>query len=254
MPYEVEIRLIDGVMQRVYKNLWSTLRELWLWTCSEHGLMTYIVYEDQRLTYGDVLEQSVRTAAMLRNLYDVKKGDRIAICSHNLPQCLIIFWACQLIGAVSTFVNMWVLRFALLAWIGSYLPCFRALPLQPLLHCFSLTGSTVIFTDSERANRVCNSTQHLREKGVRGIVVLDSLVYDTRWTSFDLWGDVLQSVEVDKQAFLSQDPGLGPEDDATIIFTSGTYDSALLSSRVALHQNLSGLVFPRECSALTDNF
>ena len=101
------------------------------------------------------------------------------------------------------------------------MPC-RYLPLKPLLHCFTHTGSSVLFVDTERADRIASSTRYLLAKGVRGIVVLDSFVHHSRWESFDLWEDIMKAVTVDMEALIADDPRLVPEDDAVIIFTSGT--------------------------------
>lgn len=106
MPYEVETLVIGGIVQRVYKNLWTSLREFWLWSCDQYGPKDYIVHECSRFSYNDTRLRSVNAAAMLRDRYDIQKGDRIVICSANIPQYLVAFWACQLIGAIPVLVNM----------------------------------------------------------------------------------------------------------------------------------------------------
>ena len=105
MPHEVETCLVGGRVQRVYKNLWPSVRDFWLSNCAQHGDKTWLVFEGERMTYKEAMEQSARAAVMLRDVYRVQKGDRVAVCSRNLPQCLLVFWACQLIGAIPTFVN-----------------------------------------------------------------------------------------------------------------------------------------------------
>lgn len=53
---------------------------------------------------------------------------------------------------------------------------------------------------------------------------MDSLVHHSRWEHCKLWDDVLKSVsDVDLPQFLAQAVDVSPEDDATIVFTSGTY-------------------------------
>lgn len=52
--------------------------------------------------------------------------------------------------------------------------------------------------------------------------MLDSFVHHSRWDSFDLWEDIMKAVTVDMKALIADDPRLVPEDDAVIIFTSGT--------------------------------
>ena len=115
--HELETALVEGRLYRVYKNLWPSLRDFWLSAVSQYADDTYIVYEDQRLTYGQVHSRSVQIAGMLRKVYGIKKGshlwafcrlatplkrrrcsvvgDRVAICSRNTPEYLAIFWACR---------------------------------------------------------------------------------------------------------------------------------------------------------------
>lgn len=73
-PHELETRLIDGRLQRVYKNLWPSLRIFWLQAAKEHADALYVVYEKQRYTYRQVFERSVKAAAVYRNVYGVRKG------------------------------------------------------------------------------------------------------------------------------------------------------------------------------------
>lgn len=105
MPHEVERRLVDGHMQKVYKNLWPSLRNFWLEAVTQYAERTYVVYESQRISYQSLLQQSLIAAAVYRDVYDIRKGDRVTICSRNLPEYLAAFWACHLLGAVSVLVN-----------------------------------------------------------------------------------------------------------------------------------------------------
>lgn len=66
--------LVDGRLQRVYKNLWPSLREFWLASVTNFGPDTYIVYEDQRLTYSQVHSHVLRLAQTLRRVYAIRKG------------------------------------------------------------------------------------------------------------------------------------------------------------------------------------
>lgn len=105
MPHEMEIRLIDGRVQRVYKNLWPSLRSFWLWAASEYKDQTYVVFGDERPSYHDVYTRSLQVAGMFRERYGIRKGDRVGICARNLPDYLVAFWACHILGAVSVLVN-----------------------------------------------------------------------------------------------------------------------------------------------------
>lgn len=105
MPHEVETRLVAGQIQRVYKNLWPSLRDFWLFVSTEHKDKTYIVFEQQRWTYGQIAARASKAASIYQSTYGIRKGDRIAICSRNFPDFLVAWWACHLLGAVSVLVN-----------------------------------------------------------------------------------------------------------------------------------------------------
>jgi hypothetical protein len=72
--HEIETTLVDGRLHRVYKNLWPSLREFWLSAVTQYSGDTYIVYEDQRLTYGQVHTRAIKVAGLFRDSYSIKKG------------------------------------------------------------------------------------------------------------------------------------------------------------------------------------
>lgn len=79
--------------------------------------------------------------------------------------------------------------------------------------------------DTERADRILPAAAKLQANGVTGFLVLDSPVLHERWKTYQLWEDVLSRYETnnDPNKILADDPHMTPEDNATIIFTSGTY-------------------------------
>ncbi|KAE9391780.1 acetyl-CoA synthetase-like protein [Gymnopus androsaceus JB14] len=182
--HELETRVIDGSVKRVYKNLWPSLRVFWLSVCELHRDKIYIVYEDERFTYQQMLEKSVQAAVMLRDSYKVGKGDRVGICSRNYIEYLVAFWACHLIGAVTVMVNAW-------------------LPIDLLEFCITYTDCKVILLDSERATVIEKSIPKLsKQNAMTGALVFQS-------------HEGKGSLERDDFTIL-------PEDNAAIYFTSGT--------------------------------
>lgn len=116
MPHELTTGTVDGQTYRLYKHLWPTLRDYWLWASSEYKDRTFIVYDQQqdrtgkrfitqRLTYFEASNRVVKAASVYREVYGVEKGDRVGIVSRNFADYLVAFWACQMIGAVSVLVN-----------------------------------------------------------------------------------------------------------------------------------------------------
>ncbi|XP_006460626.1 acyl-CoA synthetase [Agaricus bisporus var. bisporus H97] len=200
-PHEIETRLVDGRLHRVYKNLWPSLRAFWLSAAKDHANATYVVYEQQRYTYQQVFERSVRAAAMYRDVYGIRKGDRVAICSRNYPEYLVAFWACHLIGAVSVLGNAWM-------------------PTDLLHHCFSHTQSKLIIIDCERADRLESSISKLVTD--TKFLVLEGHEGKGKWNGMLLWEDALNTYSGDSESIITTDPDILPEDNASILFTSGT--------------------------------
>ncbi|PFH52707.1 hypothetical protein AMATHDRAFT_73844 [Amanita thiersii Skay4041] len=202
--HELETRLINGTLYRVYKNLWPSLRVFWLATSSLHADTEYLVFENQRLTFAQAFQRSVKAASIYRNVFGIQKGDRVAICSRNYPEYLVAFWACHLIGAVAVLANAW-------------------LPSEVLKHCFAHTQSKLIIVDAERADKL----EHLAgtfaaEIETTAIVVLESQEGKGKWEGMDTWDSIFNGYSGETSTVISQDPKILPEDNATILFTSGT--------------------------------
>ncbi|KAF5363672.1 hypothetical protein D9756_000643 [Leucocoprinus leucothites] len=203
-PHELETRFINGRLLRVYKHLWPSLRAFWLLAVKDHADKVYVVYEKQRYTYRQVFERSVQAAAVYRDVYGICKGDRVAICSRNYPDFLVAFWACHLIGAVSVLANAW-------------------LPLGTLYHCLAHTQCKLIVLDSERADRLESIVSKLTtDAGTNGFLVLEAREGKGKWTGMVTWEDALTNYKGNPQNIMTNDPGIIPEDNASILFTSGT--------------------------------
>ncbi|KAG2013686.1 AMP dependent CoA ligase [Coprinopsis cinerea AmutBmut pab1-1] len=201
--HELETRLVNGRLQRVYRNQWPSLRVFWLWAVSQQKDNIYLVYEKQRYTFAQVHARATKAASMLRHVYNVRKGDRVAICARNYPEYLVVFWACHLIGAVSVLANAWS-------------------PLEVLQHCLIHTQCKVVVLDPERADRLEPGISRLStEAGTTGVLVIEAHEGKGRWNGMHKWEDALNAYVGPLDAITS-DPAVGPEDNASILFTSGT--------------------------------
>ncbi|KAJ7096301.1 hypothetical protein C8R44DRAFT_812674 [Mycena epipterygia] len=208
MLHEMETRLVNGRVYRVYKNLWPSMRDFWLSSVSTYADKTYIVFGEERLTYGQVHDRAIAAAVVFRNVYDVQKGDRVGIVSKNCSQYLIVFWACHMLGAVTVLANAW-------------------LPAQPLQHCLVNTQCKLLLLDSERADRLEPDIVNLRESaGATGVLVFNSNEGKGSWNRMEDFNAIMDRWSPDgtspeKRSILEED--IAPEDNATIIFTvSGT--------------------------------
>ena len=86
--HEIETTLVDGRLHRVYKNLSPSLREFWLSAVTQYSGDLYLVYEDQRLTYGQVHTRVIKVAGLFRDVYGIKKGvDPVSSLSADRVIC-----------------------------------------------------------------------------------------------------------------------------------------------------------------------
>lgn len=204
--YEIETRLIDGRLQRVYRNLWPSIRDFWLSSVSQYGSETYIVEPGrQRITYQQVHERAIETANLFYRVYGIRKGDRISICCRNCTEYFVVFWASQLLGAVIVNVNAW-------------------LPLEPLAFCVTHTECKLLLLDVERADRLASSVERLLDSGyLTGILVitLNEQENQRKWQGMENFHSTLQD---HLTTIVNPLPTvhLEPEDNAVIMFTSGT--------------------------------
>ncbi|KAF9568919.1 acetyl-CoA synthetase-like protein [Agrocybe pediades] len=232
--HETETRLIDGLLLRVYKNLWPSLRVFWLWAANEHKDAVYAVFENQRHTFADVSQRSLKAAAMFRDVYGVHKGDRVVICSRNFPEVLVAFWACHLLGAVSALANAWS-------------------PLDTLRYCIARTECKLIIVDPERADRLEHISHKLMEEAKsNGILVLEAHEGKGSWAGMESWASALESFKGDPRSILTMELNIAPEDNATILFTSGTtgMPKGVLSTQRQFITNVLNVVYGGRRAAL----
>ncbi|KAK1222107.1 hypothetical protein PQX77_015031 [Marasmius sp. AFHP31] len=214
----METRVILGQVQRVYKNLPPTVRLFFLGASQLHGDKVAVVFERERLTYNELRERAVKAAAVLHDVCGVTKGDRVALCSRNFPDFLVVFWAIHILGAVPVLINAW-------------------LPLEPLLHCIKRTDNKVVFVDPERADRLLPAISSLKGKRRTNFIVLQSHEGRGHWTGMETWSAMLKKHRGDPAKVLEKDPQIVPEDNGMIIFTSGSTGlpkGVLLSQRAFL--------------------
>ncbi|PBK98196.1 long-chain-fatty-acid-CoA ligase [Armillaria gallica] len=201
---EIETRVIGGRVLKVWKNLWPSMRLFFLHSTKQHADKTYVVYEKERYTFREISEKAVTCAAIFRDVYGVRKGDRVSICSRNCPTYFVVFWACHLLGAVTALMD-------------------PSQPVELLRYCFTLTRCTLIVLDPERADMIETIAAELRlASETSGYIVLEEHEGKGHWQGMDVWKTVFSGYNGDPGDMLGDDPQILPEDDATITFTSGT--------------------------------
>ncbi|HET9075322.1 MAG TPA: AMP-binding protein [Acidimicrobiales bacterium] len=190
---EVDIR---GIRTKVWKNAPATLADI-LRLSRGHGDKVFLVYEDDRMTFEDHFRASAHLAHVLRDRFEVREGDRVAIAMRNYPEWSVAFWAATAAGAVVVPLNSW--------WTG-----------EELQYGLADSGTKVVFVDAERGARIAEHRAELPD--------LDAMVV-ARAEGADLpagalpWAEVLG--EVPDRVDLPE-ISVGTDDDATIFYTSGT--------------------------------
>jgi len=172
-----------------------------------HADKTFLVYGEERYTFGEVWARSNALAAALQNR-GVKKGDRVVIAMRNYPEWIFSFIAIALVGGIAVPLNAW--------WVGS-----------ELLDAIDDAGAHLAIVDQERHERLTSVGAVVDQIVVRGGEIGDSAV-----AYGDFVGDrsaTPTAVEVD------------PDNDATIFYTSGS--TSYPKGAVSTHRALTNAMF-----------
>lgn len=191
--YEVEVKVINGIETRVYKNIPRTLPEYYKTYSDEFAEMECIVWYDDRWTYAEVYRQASIVAHRLKERLGVKKGDRVAIACRNYPEWIFAFMGITSIGAIAVAVNAW--------WQS-----------EELEYGMKDSGARVMFADKERASRLGD---RLKKLGVDTIVIRPDGELPAGAVSFDDFVADADGVEM-------PDVKLDTDEDTLIMYTSGS--------------------------------
>lgn len=89
----------------VFKNRSTSVAEMFWKTVKKFPNRLALVYEESRLTYGELGDRVNRVAFNLANRYGIKAGDRVALLLSNGLGFPICFFAIAQIGAISVPLN-----------------------------------------------------------------------------------------------------------------------------------------------------
>ncbi|MFP3907646.1 MAG: class I adenylate-forming enzyme family protein, partial [Acidimicrobiales bacterium] len=214
-PFHFHEELVNGVPTKVFDTAPPVLRNLFD-LARGRGDELYIVYEDEQYTFAEVMAQVDAIGAMLVDRYGVAKGDRVAIAMRNYPEWITSFAAITSIGAVAVPLNAW--------WTPDELQ-------------FGLTdsGAKVLFADQERVERLAPVLGDL-DVAVVGVRLSDDAPEGVdRFEEVLPVGAPLPEVEVDT------------DDDATILYTSGTTGNP--KGAVSTHRAIISALLSFACRA-----
>ena len=189
-PLELVESEVRGNKMLVYKNAPQHLGQIFD-AARAHGDKTFVVYEGERHSFGDVMAQVDAVADLLVNTYKVAQGDRVAIAMRNYPEWIISFAAVTSIGAISVSMNSW--------WSADELD-----------YALEDSGASILIADNERHALASASCDRLN---IRQIVVRSDSALSGNAVH---WGDVV------KIGAAHPRPEIDTDADATILYTSGT--------------------------------
>jgi acyl-CoA synthetase (AMP-forming)/AMP-acid ligase II len=216
-PFAVEDVIVDGFPVRSFVHAPRTIVEIFQMGRSYENLIQ-VVFEDERLTFGDIRRMASSLARQLRERFGVRQGDRVAIAMRNLPEFVIGFWSAALLGAIAVPLNAW--------WTG-----------PELIYAVNDCEPRVVFADEERLERLTSAGRDLA-----GDVVLVGVRTSPGRRNGSVSFDTLAAGDpLSESGFAA----LGPDDPVTILYTSGTTGrpKGALGSNRATIANLMNMAF-----------
>ena len=185
---------VFGIKMQVFKNAPAHLGQVFAGSRG-HGEKTFLVYEGETYTFTQAMDQIDALSNLLVNSYGVKKGDRVAVAMRNYPEWVMSFAAIISVGAVSVSMNSW--------WVEDEMD-------------FALqdSGATVLICDQQRFDIAAASCKKL------GVKVLVVRAEQPLPSGVDKWQDALAPHL--KAALKCPVVDIKSDDDATILYTSGT--------------------------------
>ena len=198
-PFEMETISIDGIATRCWKNAPPSLAAL-AQAARMHGDRTFVVYEDERVSYDAWFRASATLAHHLQAA-GIGKGDRVALAMRNLPEWPVAFFAIVSIGAIAVPLNAW--------WTGA-----------ELAYGLADSGAKLLIADAERLDRIA---PHLGELSALEAMLISRSLGDLAAPASRL-EDIIGAPPAYAALAAAELPvvDIAPDDAATIFYTSGT--------------------------------
>jgi long-chain acyl-CoA synthetase len=174
----------DSQGRAIVENLPPTLPGLFRTFSALNADVEAVVAGEERLKFGDLDRISERVAHGLV-ARGVAKGDRVAIAMRNCPSWIVSYMGIIKAGGVATLLNGW----------------WEELEME---HAIRLTEPKLIIADTARGTRIaakCSDT--------------DTLTIPIQLPVEQALAELLDGGDTEL-------PEIGPDDDATILFTSGS--------------------------------
>ncbi|MGQ0591043.1 MAG: class I adenylate-forming enzyme family protein, partial [Sphingosinicella sp.] len=192
----------DAEGRVIVANFPSTLPMLFDFFCAVHANVEAVIAGEERLTYAQLNEQATKLARSLAGA-GIRKGDRVAIAMRNCPAWIVAHMAALKAGAISTLINGW--------W-----------QTDEMRHALDLTRPKLVIADAGRAQRI------------------EAACVDCSIVTLPVERPLAEAIGplLGAEADL---PQIAPEDDATILFTSGS--TGLAKGAVSTHRAVTTGVY-----------
>jgi len=182
----------------------------------QHGDREFLIYQNERRSFNDLMNEADALAAALQ-AHGIVKGDRVALAMRNYPEWMAAFIAVTTIGAVIVPVNSWG---------------------QPADIAYTVedAGARVAICDQQRYNGVA---QLFKEKGIETLIARPENKDDPRGLAAfvaNFHGKTPQPVAIDG------------DDLALIMYTSGT--SGKPKGAASTHGAICQALYNMECAAI----
>ena len=202
----------DAEGRAIVGNFPATLPLFFKTFCMLNGPVEAVIAGDERLTFAELDALSDRLARGLA-ARGIAKGDRVGIATRNCPSWILAYMAALKAGAIATLLNGW--------W-----------QVEELDHALALAEPALVFADEPRARRIAATGSNVR---VETIAIERPL-----GEAFAGWLDEGENVAL---------PEVSPDDDATILFTSGSTGEA--KGAVSTHRAVTTGVYAYATSLMT---
>ena len=188
-----ETRAVErrGVEMPAFVNAPPSLAHYFAHFVGQHRDTLFIVDGDQRLTFGEIYEAAARVADGLATRHGMKKGDRVGIAARNSANWIAGYMGVLMGGGCASLLNGW--------WTG-----------EELAFGIDLCECTIVLADRQRAERLSGVPHGAK------LVVFDhdgppAVGLEPVWGEGDTATRMLEE--------------LGPDDLATMLYTSGSTGS-----------------------------
>ena len=173
-----------GIITNEYASFPDSLRKYFDFALM-HGEKEFLVFEDERFTFGEAFKIAAKFGNALINA-GIKKGDKVSICMQNNPEFMFAYMGIVGIGAVCVPLNSW--------WVPN-----------EVIYGIEHSQSKLLLADQKRLQGL---------ESINITKIISSYTPDETFTDFKEFikneSDEWPEVEISR------------DDDATIYYTSGS--------------------------------